>query len=419
MRANITKPQGGGIAIMVALSLAVLVGFAGLVLDLGRLYVNRSELQTSADACALAAAAELVCDPALAGACTAGILLDAENAGVLAAARNNRDFQATAAVVTTADVRFSMNFVPNGAYLTRATANPASKFVMCIARADGIVPRFMRALNANIGPASLTATAVATQSPSQNSCEVIPLGVCSKSGGYTVGAWLHSNFTSAGNNDDLDGSFRWVDFTPNAGGNSEIRDQLAGVNQVCDLQIGSPVQQPGQQQGAKSAYNTHFGIYPNGANAYSPDPASPNYVQPADTGYAYPNKSPATTIIAIDTSAYADFVTRAGRNDPFIPGEYGVSGPGGNISGNPQDSSVLSLGNRSRRLVTVPMINCAGGRDVTIDAWACVLMLNPMSNGASGTLYLEYRGLATDADSPCTTSGTPGGFGPLVPVLVQ
>ena len=67
----------------------------------------------------------------------------------------------------------------------------------------------------------------------------------------------------------MTGSFRWVDFTPNAGGNSEIRDQLAGSTAVCDIRVGSNVQQPGVQQGAKAAYNTRFGIYPNGANAYT------------------------------------------------------------------------------------------------------------------------------------------------------
>jgi len=51
-----------------------------------------------------------------------------------------------------------------------------------------------------------------------------------------------------------------------------------------------------------------------------------------------------------------------------------------------------------------------------------VLMLNPMSNGATGTIYLEYRGDATAANSPCRTGGFSGGAtstGPQVPTLVQ
>ena len=48
--------QRGVVLIILALTLAVLIGFVGLALDLGKLYVARSERQNSADACALAAA---------------------------------------------------------------------------------------------------------------------------------------------------------------------------------------------------------------------------------------------------------------------------------------------------------------------------------------------------------------------------
>jgi len=46
--------QGGAIAIMFALSLVVLFACMGIALDLGRLYVVRTELQNAADAAALA-----------------------------------------------------------------------------------------------------------------------------------------------------------------------------------------------------------------------------------------------------------------------------------------------------------------------------------------------------------------------------
>lgn len=412
MRARAFR-QRGVIAIIVGLSLLVLVGFAGLVLDLGRLFVNKSELQSAADACALAAAAELTCDPAQPGACTAAYLLNAESAGLLVASRNNRDFQNGAVNILADDVRFSTSFVPNSAYLSRAGgASPASKYAMCIARATGIVPWFMGVFGAQ--PASVDATAVATLAPSQNFCSVVPLGLCSKPGGYAVGEWAISDFTSSGNDDGLDGNFRWVDFTPNAGGNNEIREQLAGVDQVCNITIGAQVQQPGTQQGAKSAYNTRFGLYPNGANAYAPATSPPDR-----SGYAYPNKAPGSPVIGVGDRALADHQARQGVLARFSSAEYGVSGPGGNIADNnpASDAEMLAYG-AERRLVTVPLIDCAAGNTVTVLDMACVLMLNPMSNGASGRIYLEYEGPA-GVSSPCRTSGTPGGNGPLVPVLVQ
>ena len=47
--------QRGAVAIIVGLMAAVLVGFIGLAIDGGHLYLTKTELQNAADACALAA----------------------------------------------------------------------------------------------------------------------------------------------------------------------------------------------------------------------------------------------------------------------------------------------------------------------------------------------------------------------------
>ncbi len=59
------KKQRGAVAIVVALTLVVLIGFAGLALDGGQLqlYVSKTEQQNGADACALAASYELTGSP--------------------------------------------------------------------------------------------------------------------------------------------------------------------------------------------------------------------------------------------------------------------------------------------------------------------------------------------------------------------
>lgn len=413
--------QHGAVAIIVALSLAVLIGFAGLVLDLGRLYVNKTELQNAADACALAAARELTCSVA---PCPAGNLTSAQNAGIYTAGRSNRDLQASPVTIAPADVKFSTVFAPNSSYLSIAGgADPASKFVMCTANSTGLLPWFMGVMGLPAANA-VSATAVATLGPGNTFCSTAPIGICQQGSppnyGYTVGSWIASQFTSGNNgNDNLTGGFRWIDFTPNAGGNSEIRNQLATTESVCDLTIGSNVQQPGQQQGAKSAYNTRFGIYPNGANGYTPTTAPPD-----TTGYAYPNKAPGSPVIPIGTSAYSDYTSRRdGSHTPFTSNEYDASGAGGNISGTPITSAAHGAnGQKGRRLVTVPMVDCTAGNVVPIVDMVCVLMLNPMSNGASGTIYVEFRGNASDPNTPCVTYGSVGGpttSGPPVPKLVQ
>lgn len=58
-RASCKKRQGGAVAIIVGFSLVLLIGFLAMVIDLGHLYLAKSELQNGADAAALAGAKEL------------------------------------------------------------------------------------------------------------------------------------------------------------------------------------------------------------------------------------------------------------------------------------------------------------------------------------------------------------------------
>jgi hypothetical protein len=415
--------QRGAVAIVVGLSIAVLMGFIGLALDGGHLYLTKTELQNSADACALAASYELTGSPNIPTTAFAR----AEAAGRAIGKKNKVDFQGLA--IADININVSFNSVLSGGVWINPGSS-SSKYVRCTLTRSGITPWFMQVLN--FGTQTVSALATASLEHSQTFCSSLPMGVCAKPGevapnyGYSVGEWIASNFTSNGQDngngndegdgdDGVTGNFRWVDFTPNAGGNSEIRDQLAGQGQVCGLAIGDDIRQPGTQQGAKAAYNTRFGFYPNGANGYTPQTAPPDR-----TGYAYPNKTPGSPVIPVGTSAYADYKTRQGSHTPFIKNEYGVQGPGGNISGNPTADQTFAA---DRRLVPVPVIDCNAGNTVPMIDMACVLMLNPMSNGATGTIYLEYRGNASSAStSECQTYGGgagPGSTGPMVPVLVQ
>jgi Flp pilus assembly protein TadG len=417
---SIRTRQHGAVAIIVGLTLAVLLGFAGLVIDLGRMYVNKAELQSAADACALAAANELICDSTV-GTCPSEFLHNAEAAGIFVASRNNRNFQGNSVTIAANDVRFHTALGPNGSYQPRAAASASSKFAMCTARTTGLVPWFMGVLG--IGNQSVSATAVATLAPGQTSCTAAPVGVCAKPGysststppfGYGVGEWIISNFNGNGSGGpdgpDLAGQFRWVDFTPSAGGTNEVRDQLLGKSSVCGIRVGNNVKETGEKQGAKSAWNTRFGFYPNGANAETAETAPPD-----KTGYAYPS-----TAIPIGTSAYANYRSKQAAFSPFKASEYAPRGAAGNIAGNATADANYKTYGAERRLIAAPIIDCNTGAQVPIKAMACILMLNPMSNGNTGSLYLEWRGLANAANSPCRTSGVAGGTtGALVPTLVQ
>ena len=110
--------QRGAVAIIVGLAMVVLVAFAGLALDLGQMFISKTELQNAADACALAAARELNTAPT-----TLSVLTRAENAGITVGVRNKTAFQKTAVeFATDRDVTFSNAFASG--YVTKGGRHP-------------------------------------------------------------------------------------------------------------------------------------------------------------------------------------------------------------------------------------------------------------------------------------------------------
>jgi hypothetical protein len=417
--------QKGAVAVIVALSLLVLIGFAGLVLDGGHLYIEKTELQDAADACALAASRELTCDPT-AGPCDTSYLINAENSGRMVAARNKVNFQSTAIDIAASDIKFSTTFAPESSYLSRADgANPASKYVMCNAQQTGIVPWLMQVLGA--GNSTVAARAVATLSPAQTNCAV-PLGMCKLPAGtatdpfagMVVGQWMTSKLSASAT-----GSFGWVDFTPGAGGGggaNELADMITGTG-ACSLP--PPPTQVGEQGNINSlgkAWNTRFGLY-KGSDSIATAP--PDY-----TGFAYtPTTWPSRSNAYAGTSVGApNFQTARAQHLIYQGAASGLNIPN---SYNNSTTAQLTSSGADRRLVTVPIVDCAtwagsSPQTVPILGYACVLLLHPMDkdNGpdASDDVWIEYRGKSTDPTSPCATSGSvggPGSVGPQVPALVQ
>jgi len=181
--------QRGAAAVLVALSLVVLVGMVGIVVDLGRLFVMRSELQNAADACALAAARELDGDPTA--------LTRAENAGIRVGTANAVNFQSTPVAIVPADVRFS-TALSDGAggntnYLSQADGAPInSRYAMCMLSRPGVPMTLSMVLGVG-ALQSVSSLAVATLAPAQSSC-AIPMGICTKGPaptyGLNPGDWL-------------------------------------------------------------------------------------------------------------------------------------------------------------------------------------------------------------------------------------
>ncbi|WP_211364065.1 pilus assembly protein TadG-related protein [Propionivibrio limicola] len=428
-------------AIIVGLSIAVLIGFAGLALDAGQLYVTKTELQNAADACALSAAYELTGDPVPAENFTR-----AENAGITVATQNRVGFQGANIVAGSVAVTFGSS-LSGGSWLS-ASSNPpgTTKYVRCVIDRPNIPLWFMRVLG--IDDADVNALATATLTPAQTNC-AIPMALCSDryggsapDFGYVVGQWYSMNFKETGGGSgmsDLTGNFRWIDFDPSSGtpgcsggGAQELACLLEGAGQ-CNLPAnnlgscagaspGNPIPgcvgQTGNITSLGKAFNTRFGIYQGGGGVTTGDLTS---APPDFTGFAYN-----TTTWPLGENAYNgtsgttdNFLASRAANTPVQADEN----PGGSSSAS---QTQLHDYGADRRLVTLPFVPCAdfeSGQQSPIRGYACILMLSPYKkSGQDVTVSAEYLGASNAPGSPCATSGAVGGpssVGPMVPALVQ
>ncbi len=435
--------QAGSVIVLVALALAVMLGIAGLVVDLGHMFVIKAELQNAADACALAAARELNCDPGSAGTCPGTVLAAAQAAGIAVGQRNRVDFQSGAVSIAPDDVRFST--VLSGAnnddsvYLSIAQgASPNARYVMCTIPQDNIAMTLMRVFG--FERETVAATAVATLAPSQTSC-AIPLGLCEASPGAApgygmqVGKWYGGLFSPGSK---VTGSYDWINFNPqgktpgcNGTGAQVLSCQLEGAGQCSLPAPGSKVGAQGVDQSVSTAWNSRFGLYKNGAGNPQLGNAAPDL-----SGLAFTSASTAGAAAVTwpaGANAYAGAAGGGSATDNFVTARskyetYQYAGDpmalGAKYTNHPTSGAQLrSYGSATRRVAVAPLVNCnsLGGSNpqtVPIDGYACVLMLHPIS-GPDG-VEIEFLGLANAPGNACATSGLPGGSaGPLVPTLVQ
>lgn len=424
--------QRGVVAVVVALTIVAMLGMVGLAIDLGQLFVAKTEVQNAADACALSASQELHRDLPKA-------MERAEAAGRMVATLHRVGFQRNVigSVSSPVTVTFSQTAAgpfSSGSGITGPAAE-AMLYARCEVVNSGIKTFFIQVLNVlpgvTIGTQSVSASAVASRRPSQTSCAV-PVALCADKVSTTaVGGWLEAVLSPQANGKDaqLSGNFRWVDLTPGAGGAADIAGQIVGEG-VCNLPaIGAEIGKPGVMSSLGAAFNSRFGIYFGGVKAGDGAPDL--------SGYAYTGLT-----WADGANAFPNFLGRRSSNEPY----QGVNIAGVDVSGTIQPSSYLQLNGRERRAVPVPVVNCSAfdsANKAPITQWACVFLLHPMPNNAGSPkdpkadiaaakcgdstssqtkMCLEYRGPANASTSPCAASGMPGdpsSTGSLVPTLVR
>lgn len=125
IKAKLKSRQQGAVAIIVAICLVVLIGMLGFVLDLGHLYIAKTELQNAADAAALSGAKEL--KGTTEGINNAVAWATATAPAVIPRNKNKYDFNATVVTITEANLEFSSS--PDGPWVSvvAAQASPSDK----------------------------------------------------------------------------------------------------------------------------------------------------------------------------------------------------------------------------------------------------------------------------------------------------
>ena len=180
------RKQSGAVAAMTAfLMLFVLFAVGGLALDLGRLYIVKSELQNIADAAALAAAKDL--DNTAAG------VTAAYNSGTAIAGMNRYNFNSTLAL-TTANFRFADS--PDGPWYSYSdtSSNPSGRtFVEVDTRNSGNYQSIGTYLMRIVGITSMSTLGYAVAGRYVNS--VTPIGICAIDPNNRKASYNYGSFT--------------------------------------------------------------------------------------------------------------------------------------------------------------------------------------------------------------------------------
>lgn len=393
------RQQFGAFIITLALALLFLLGFMGIALDFGRLFVVKSELQTAMDSCALAAARELNGQTdAIVRAQSAGMVAGNGNRANLQSATWSGQGQLTAANISFRDPNY-----------TATTSGSQARYAECQFTMNGIKLWLLQAMGAFTGDSvtwpstgAVGARAVATRGVAQSACPIPVQLKQAKFAALNKGDWVVVLDKSGASGSD----FGWA----NLDGSTSATETWAEMEgKYCSTKLGDTIGTGGVKASVFEYWNHRFGIYKNAGATPANDP---NASRPDYTGFIYTTTNWPAGSNAFDGSSGGTPNFKAQRQ-AFAP-----CGPNCHTKG--QETAIgsgqLQAYGADRRLVLVPVVNAGG----TVVDFACMLMLQPIPTPVKDDIQLEFRGHASDLDSPCTTTGLPGGtIGPLVPMLVR
>lgn len=408
--------QRGAVAVLVTIAMAAMLLMAGLALDMGHMFLNKTRLQNTVDAAALAAARTLDDTGNTELATAEAMQAFASNAS----ATGNRELAtayASGAGTIQVTVEYSATLPP---FTPGAAEGPyvrvrATGFVMpaWLVRVGGIMQKTVGA-TAVAGPRTLNAGSTV--------CNVAPMMVCGDPGGGELWGYTENSpqvlkkGAGGGQGEVGPGNFQLIQL--GGPGGAIVRENMAGSYDAC-LVGGSTIQtQTGVVSGpVAQGLNTRFGQYNgpmNGTQATYPPDVIVDSQTPAvravervagDASQGYDVYQGNTHITAANIAEtlydYDEYV-----EDLADPANYDY-----------QPLNEGGTGAFERRVLAVPVGDCSGTTNghgsVPLLGFACFFLLQPaVQQGNEAYVYGQFV-------EDCAVNGTPGpapeaGGGPTI-----
>ena len=374
--------------ILFVVGLAAIIGMAGLALDTSHAMLNKTRLQNTVDAAALAAAKILDDTGDTVPAQAEALAMFAGNA---AGGGNQEIAQAYGAGSLTVTVQFSSTLNP----FVPGSSPP--EYVRVRAENFSMPAWFSQVLG--ITDKVIAARAVAGPSPTINpACNLMPMMVCGdpEAGppwwGYTPGEPDVLKSTSNGGDFEVGpGNFQLIRLGDGQGG-SVIREGMAGSYDSC-LTIGDEIEtEPGNTvgpvvQGINTRFGVHLGPLNGSEDIYPPDVVTEQPIPPldydSDTDSVTYQGSPVTD--SDDFFGYDDYQARVGALNYDNP---------------PPDGAF------NRREVAIAIGDCTeattGHGFLPLLGFGCYFLLQEaVQKGNESQIYGEFV-------DECTAGGMPG-----------
>ena len=378
--------QRGIVAVLVAVGLLALLAMVGLALDSGHVILNKSRLQNTVDAAALAAAK----------------VLD----------KTGSEAQASTAATSVFDLNAAnhpeLNRVMSGADITIQYSNTLNPF------APGSVPaNYVRVVAQDftmwtsftslVGIEESYTAASAVAGPSapigsdegNEACDLVPMMVCGDMAAGEAGNWGYDgdNVTLLKMGSNVQGPIgpgNFQLFELGGAGANIVRQNLAGTFNQCTDPSGTITTKTGNNTGPTTqGLNTRFGQYQGGGmnpTDYPPDKVTtgpnPNLTENNGT-VTFSGSGQVVTNIDQLSYSYDDYAADL-VNGPFN----------------------FPTGKAKRRVMAVPFVDCSttvnGHGTLPVVGFGCFFLLQPVvQKGNENFVYGEFIG-------DCGAGGTPG-----------